>query len=254
MNQYPEVVAKIVNDYQERMKSQLRLVPARERDDFLQEIQSHVYEAYMLIPGEDDVAKILTVLGKLGEPADVVSDRLPGAMMRSGTKRNLPVYIVGGILLALFGVPLGFGGFGVLLGLLCALAGVLAAYYVVAGSFFLSGAIVVLCGLTRIVTPETWDRLITLGLIQVGGPFAFLERLSPSDEGLIFIMLGSAFFAAGWGLLRLGKKLFHGLRFLFKLTFDWIQRFMQSVRQRLRQHDPAESPAGEFAFATRQKY
>lgn len=46
MNNYPEIVAKIANDYLERVKSQLRLVPAREQDDFLREIQSHLYEAY----------------------------------------------------------------------------------------------------------------------------------------------------------------------------------------------------------------
>jgi len=59
----------IVRDYLERMKTQLRLVPAREQDEFLREIQSHVYEAYQQTPGEDDVAKILAVLRSLGEPA-----------------------------------------------------------------------------------------------------------------------------------------------------------------------------------------
>ena len=107
MNPYPEVVEKIANDYLERVKSQLRLVPAREKDEFLLEIQSHLYEAYQQMPGEDDVARILAVLRNLGEPADVVSDRLPGTMVRSGTKRNLPLYIVTGILIALFGIPLG---------------------------------------------------------------------------------------------------------------------------------------------------
>ena len=34
MNNYPEVVAKIVSDYLERVKSQLRLVPAHEQGEF----------------------------------------------------------------------------------------------------------------------------------------------------------------------------------------------------------------------------
>ncbi len=153
MNNYPEVVAKIVNDYLERVKSQLRLVPAHEQGEFLREIESHLYEAYQQTPGEDDVARILAVLRNFGEPAEVVSDRLPGAMVRSGTKRNLPLYVVGGIFIALFGLPLGSAGVGVLVGLLAALAGILVAYYAVAGSFLLVGAVTMLLGLTRLILP-----------------------------------------------------------------------------------------------------
>jgi uncharacterized membrane protein len=105
MNDYPEVVAKIANDYLERVKSQLRLVPTREQDEFLREIQSHLYEAYRQTEGEDDVARILAVLRNLGEPAEVVSDRLSSAMVRSGSKRNLPLYVLAGIVIALFGLP-----------------------------------------------------------------------------------------------------------------------------------------------------
>jgi hypothetical protein len=111
MNNYPEVVAKIAKDYLERVKSQLRLVPAHEQGEFLREIESHLYESYQQMPGEDDVARILAVLRNFGEPAEVVSDRLPGAMVRSGTKRNLPLYIMGGIFIALFGLPAGIGRF-----------------------------------------------------------------------------------------------------------------------------------------------
>jgi len=105
MNNYPEVVAKIASDYLERVKSQLRLVPAHEQGEFLREIESHLFEAYQQTPGEDDVARILAVLRNFGEPAEVVADRLPGAMVRSGTKHNLPLYVVGGILIALLAFP-----------------------------------------------------------------------------------------------------------------------------------------------------
>ena len=84
MYNYPEVVAKIANDYLERVRLQLRTVPARERDEFLREIESHLYEAYQNTPGDDAVARILAVMRNFGEPAEVVADRLPGAMVRSG--------------------------------------------------------------------------------------------------------------------------------------------------------------------------
>ncbi len=67
-------------------------------------------------------------------------------MARSGTKRNLPLYVLGGILIALFGIPLGGGGLGVLVGILAALAGIAVAFYATVGSIALVGALFVLLG------------------------------------------------------------------------------------------------------------
>jgi uncharacterized membrane protein len=239
MNQYPEVVAAIVNDYLERLKRNLTLFPAIERDEFLREIQSHIYEAYNQAPGSDDTQRILAVLRNFGEPAEVVSDRLPGAMMRSGTGRNVPLYIVGGILIALFGIPLGFGGLGVLLGMFAALAGIMIAYYAVTGSILLVGTIFMVLGAIRIALPELWDKHVFL---QMDGPFAeFLDRLSPSDQGLLLLLFAAVFVASGVGLLRLGKRLLRGLQFLFSLILDWTRRTAQTLRRKLSQ-DKASGP------------
>jgi len=242
MNNYPEVVAKIANDYLERVKSQLRLVSAQEQGEFLREIESHLYEAYQQAPGDDDVARIFTVLRNFGEPAEVVSDRLPGAMVRSGAKHNLPLYVLGGILIALFGLPLGSAGFGVLVGLLAALAGVLVAYYAVAGSFLLVGALTMLLGLTRIILPQLFDRLVAAGYLQMNGPVGeFFDNFPPAFQGLLMILFASLFAAGGLGMLWLGKYMLRGLRFLFSLTFDWMRRFAQGVRRKLRR-DNRETP------------
>jgi uncharacterized membrane protein len=249
MNNYPEAVAKIVNDYLERVKSQLRLVPAREQDEFLREIQSHLYEAYQQTPGEDDIARILAVLRNLGEPSEVVSDRLPGAMVRSGRRRNLPLYVMSGILIALFGIPLGFGGVAVLVGLLLALAGIVVAYYAAAGSVLLVGAISTLLGLTRIFLPQLWDKLTMLGFIQIDGPPAeFLDHLSSLDQGLVMVLFASVFVASGLGMLRLGRYLLRGLRFLFSLVFDWMRRFAQTARRKLRQPTREGPHVSEVSF------
>jgi uncharacterized membrane protein len=233
MYNYPPVVAKIANDYLERVKSQLRLVPVREQNEFLREIESHLYEAYQQTPGEDDVARILAVLRNLGEPAEVVSDRLPGAMVRSGTSRNLPLYVVGGILIALFGLPLGFGGLGVLAGLLAAATGVLIGFYAATGSFLLVGSLVTLMGLTRFLTPHLFDRMVDLGFIQLGGPVGeFLDQFSPADQGLLMMLVGCIFLGLGLGMLWLGKHLLRGLRFLFSMLFDRIRRLAQVVRHK----------------------
>ena len=242
MYNYPAMVARIVNDYLERVKSQLLLVPVREQNEFLREIESHVYEAYQQMPGEDDVARILAVLRNLGEPAEVVSDRLPGTMVRSGTKRNLPLYVVGGILIALFGLPLGFGGLGVLAGLLAAVAGVLIAFYAVTGSFLLVGSLVTLLGLTRFLSPQFFDRLVDLGFVQLGSPVGeFLDQFSPADQGLLMMLVGCILLGFGLGMLWLGKRLLRGLRFLFSLLFDRMRRLAQTVRRKW-SHESREAP------------
>ena len=251
MNNYPEAVAKIANDYLERVKLQLRLVPVHDQQEFLRELQSHLYEAYRQMPGEDDVGRILAVLRNLGEPAEVVSDRLPGAMVRSGARRSLPLYIMGGILIAMFGIPLGFGGVGVLVGLLFALAGIVIAYYATAGSILLAGAMSMLLALTRMFLPHLWDKLVTFGFIQMNGPVAdFLDRLSPSEQGFSMILFASVFIASGLGMLRLGRYLLRGLHFLFILVFDWMRRLAQSVRAKLRRDNRERPHLGAVSFVS----
>lgn len=249
MNDYPEAVATIANDYLERVKAQLHLVPARERDEFLREIQSHIHEAYQQTAGADDVARILGVLRNLGEPAEVVADRLPGAMVRSGAKRNLPLYVLAGITIALFGIPLGFGGVGVVAGLLMALVGVIFAYYVVAGSFLLVGAMFMSLGLIRVILPELWDKLVMLGFIRFDGPAELVNHLSPTGQAFLMIVVASAFLASGLGLLRLGNYLLRGLRFLSSLIFDRTRALAQRVRRKMHQDRRAEAPASQVSFS-----
>ncbi|MBI4473889.1 MAG: hypothetical protein HY646_14575 [Acidobacteria bacterium] len=231
MKNYTEVVAKIVDDYLERVRLQLRLVSHPEQEEFLREIQSHIFEAYQQQTETDDVARILAVLRNLGEPTEVVADRLPESMVRSGARRNLPLYVLGGILMALFGIPLGFGGVAVVLGVLAALTGVVLAYFATAAGFLLVGVIGIGLGLLRIFQAELWDRMVLLGYIHLDGSFAQLfEALSPSAQGAVIIVFFSVFAASGLGLIWLGKYLLRGLRFLFNLVLDWMRRLAQRVR------------------------
>ena len=241
MNDYPEAVRQIADDHLERVKSQLALVPARERDEFLREIQSHVHEAYWQEPGSDDVAKILDVLRRLGEPAEVVSDRLPESIVRSGTRRNVPLYVLGGILTALFGIPLGIGGVAVLVGILATLAAVVATYYLATGTILLVAVMFMSMGLTRIFLPELWDKLVSLGIIQMNGRLAdFIEQWSFAEQGLILVVFASVFGASGVGMLRLGRRMLRGLRFLLNLLFDWLRRWAADVRRMIRQDRHAD--------------
>lgn len=235
MDNYSDVVARIANDYMDRVKAQLRSVPPGEQDEFLKEIRSHLYEAYQQTPGEDDVARILVVLRNFGEPADVVADRLPGKLVRSGAQRNVPLYVIGGIFIALFGLPLGAGAVGVLIGLLGALAGIVVAYFASVGSVLLVGALFMLLGLVRWFLPHAWDQLVTIGIIRFNDtPGDFFDNLPPAEQGLLLIVVASVLIAAGLGGLWLGKRLLVGMRFLLTLAFDWLRRLAQGARRSLR--------------------
>jgi hypothetical protein len=236
MSDYPEPVLAIANDYLERVRAQLRSVPALEQDDLVKEIQSHIYEAYLETPGGNDVARMLAVLRKIGEPAEAVADRLPATMLRSGSRRSVPIYIIGGLLVALFGIPIGAGGLGVLLGLLGGLASLLVGYFALAGSLVLVGALFMLLGLMRLATPHLLDNLIAAGIIQI--PTIFLDYVSPADQGMVMLLFASIVGIAGLGLFWAGKRLFRGLRFLFTLFLDWTGRAARSARRKLRYRDP----------------
>jgi uncharacterized membrane protein len=237
MNNYSDAVGKIVESYMDRLKTRLRPVPASERDEFLQEIRSHIYESYLQAAGDaesDDVTRILGVLGRLGEPAEVVADRLSEAMMNSGTGRKLPLHIVAGVLIALFGIPLGFGGVAVLAGVLVALTGIVLSFYATMAVVFLTGTLLLVLGLTRIYEPAVWDRLLAYGVIQMDGPVAALfDQLTPLGQGGLMIALAGVFVVCGLAMLWLGKYLTRGLRFLFILVFDWIRKLATRIRHRI---------------------
>jgi hypothetical protein len=175
-------------------------------------------------------------------------------MARSGTKRNLPLYVVGGILIALFGIPLGFGGLGVLVGILAALAGMVVAFYATAGSIALVGALFTLLGLFRTLFPQLFERLVMLGFIHISAPTAdFLDHFSRSEQNLSIILFGLLWLAVGLGMLRLGRYLFRGLRFLFGLLFDRIRRLAQGFRGKLRQENRDVPHMNQVSLAESEK-
>jgi len=246
MSHYPDAVAKIVADYLERLKIQLRLVPAPDQRELMLEIESHVYESYRQTPGADDVTRILTVLRNLGEPAEVVADRLPGAMVRSGAQRSQPLFILSGILIALFGLPLGFGGMAVLVGVLLSLTGFVLAYYATAASLLLTSTLLMAIGLSRIYKPQWWDQLVAAGVIQMDRDAAdLLSQMDPAAQGLMLLVLSAVFAASAVAMFWAGRYLVRGLRFLFTLAVEWLRKFAQGVRRRLARHGAIPVPPGE---------
>jgi uncharacterized membrane protein len=234
MIRYSEVVDKIVEDYLHRLRLQLHRVPASDVDEMVEEIRSHIHESYGAESHGDEVDRILAVLKRLGEPADVVAERLPDAIVTAGKTRKLPLYILAGILIGFFGLPLGFGGVAVLVGVLAAITAAMIAFFASAAALVLIGLFGVGLGLLRLFRPEFWDQLVERGFIHVGEPVAqFLDLLSPAGQGLALVLFFLVVAACGLGLLWLGKYMLQGLKFLFNLVLEKGKTLAKKRPQRL---------------------
>lgn len=212
-NGFSGPVAQIVDNYLERLRKGLKGIPDRDRDELVKEINSHIYESFRNDPTPDEVARILKVLDKLGEPAEAISARMPEAMVTLGKKRKLPFLILAGLLIAFFGVPLGASGIGLVAGLVIALLGFILAFYVLAFSMILTGWLGAVILIVRLIVPNFLD------------PWMDIYPLVPDPTfNLVIYIVGALLVAAiGFGMLWLGSRMMRGVRFVFRFLFDKIK-------------------------------
>jgi hypothetical protein len=235
MNPYPSSVSAIVSDYLLRLKFHLQPVPDAEQAEFLREIESHIFEAYHEDSTLEEVPRILHVLNKLGEPSEVVAARLPDSMVRSGAKHHWPLRILLGLVLALFGLPLGLGGVAVLVGVYFALVGLLASSFIAATAIAVSGALVVILGFVRVNLPGLWDRLLINGVLRIDDPvLAFLEYFDPAAQGFLLLVLGTAIILFATAIFWLLSRGFRGFKSLTLFAFDALRRVAQKLRHHAR--------------------
>jgi uncharacterized membrane protein len=216
-NGFSGPVAQIVDNYLERLKKGLKGIPAQDQEELVKEINSHVYESFRADPTPDEVARILRVLDKLGEPAAVIAARMPEAMVTLGKKKKLPFLILAGLLIAFFGVPLGLGGLGAAVGLIIALLGLVLAFYIVAFSLILTGWLTAIALAIRAFKPGFLD------------PYMNIYPLVPDPTLNIVIYILGALLMAGLGFLMLwlGTRLMRGMRFVFRLLVGKIRTWRQ---------------------------
>jgi uncharacterized membrane protein len=217
-NGFSGPVAQIVDNYLDRLKKGLRGIPAKDQEDLVKEIHSHIYESFRADPTPDEVARILKVLDKLGEPADVISARMPEAMISLGKKKKLPLLILAGVLIAFFGVPLGLSGIGFVAGLVIALAGLILAFYVTAFSLILTGWLTAVALVVKVFVPGFLDPYMNI-----------YPLVSDPTLNLVIYIFGALLISAlGFGMLWLGSRLLRGVRFVFRLLIakikDWRKR------------------------------
>lgn len=203
-------VAQIVDNYLERLRKGLRGIAAKDQEDLVKEIHSHIYESFRNDPTEDEVTRILKVLDKLGEPADVISARMPEAMVTLGKKKKLPFLILAGVLIAIFGVPLGTSALGLVAGLIIGILGLIIAFYVVAFSMILTGWLSALIMTIRLFRPEFLEPYMDIYPLVT----------DPTLNTVIYIIGALLIAAIGLGMLWLGTRMMRGVRFVFRLLFE----------------------------------
>jgi len=218
-NGFTGPVAQIVDNYLDRMKKGLKGIPAKDQDELVKEINSHIYESFRADPTENEVERILKVLDKLGEPAAVLSARMPEAMVTLGKKRKLPFLILAGLLIAFFGVPLGLGGLGVAVGLIIGVLAIVMSFYIVAFSLILAGWLSAVVLIVRLFSPAFLEPYIDI----------YPLVSDPTFNTVIYIVGALLIAALGFGLLWLGSRLMRGVRFVFRLLFDKIKNWRKKT-------------------------
>jgi hypothetical protein len=221
MSHYPEAVEKIVQDYLQRVAIQLKRFPNSDQKELLKELGSHIYESYCAESDSEPVGRILEVLRKLGEPPDLVAEKLRESWLSVGKLKHFPFSVLGGVVVGMFGLPLGFAGVAMLLGGLGAMLGLAAAFFATATLLLVTGVMGMGLGLLRMFNPDLWDHLVAQGFIQFHGRIGqFFDLLSPATQGGLLVFVFMAVAAAGLGMLWLSKRLLKSLRFVVDLMLD----------------------------------
>ncbi|HUU06096.1 MAG TPA: DUF1700 domain-containing protein [Patescibacteria group bacterium] len=228
-NHFPPAAEKIVADYLEKLKSQLKGMNEKDQQEILAEIRSHIYESFSSDSEGDEIDRSLRVLKKLGDPAEVVSSRVGASITRLGKQKKSLLYILAGFLIIFFAAPLGMGGLGLVAGLLAFLAGLLIAYFATAVVFVISGFLCALVGLITIISPDLFleiNRWAGEAIFQFG-PF----QNHPQVAGVLTLIIAMMLAALGLLMLWSSKHIWRGLRFLFNLVMDKIHSLFARGRK-----------------------
>ncbi len=210
-NNFSESVKKIVDNYLAKLKSHLKGIKETDQDELITEINSHIYESFKNDQTENEIDRILNVLNKLGEPADVISRRMPKAMVEMGKEKKLPTYILAGVLIALFGLPLGISGIAVLFSIIIVFFSLIFSYFVTAIALVVAGLLGIIASIVRIADPGFLENFLEVNRINLIG----IQVANPVVEGIIGIFVCMLICAIGVLMLYFSKYIIRGIKFIF---------------------------------------
>lgn len=246
---YSPAAQAVINDYLERVKQRLSGFPPADREDLLREIKCHIDESFAAETAGEEMDRLLRVLRRLGEPADVVSERMSPAMISLGKKKGLPFYILAGTLIALFGVPLGLGAAAVLIGVLAMIFGLLLAYFATALSLLVSGVAGMIVSVIFVLDPGLVDRINSVfggnsnQQIMISGTAWYVP---PQTAAVISLFICAVLTGIGYLMMRGGRHLLRGTGYLIRISWSKITE----IFDRNRKASAARQPGRDFAGNT----
>jgi uncharacterized membrane protein len=229
---YSSAAQAVINDYLDRLKHRLAGFPPADREDLLREIACHIDEAFAAETGGEEMDRLLRVLRRLGEPAEVISERMSPAMINLGKKKGLPFYILSGALIAFVGLPLGLSAGGILIGVLAAIFGLLLAYFAMGISLLVSGVAGMIVSAILLIDPGIFDRInrafggdIHFGLSGLG------IDLPIQTQAIITLAVCGILTAVGALILWGGRYILRGTGYLFKISWQKIKEAFNRPRR-----------------------
>jgi uncharacterized membrane protein len=235
---YSSAAQAVINDYLDRLKYRLTGFPAADREDLLREIVSHIDDAFAAETGGEEMDRLLRVLRRLGEPAEVISERMSPAMIKMGKKKGLPFYILSGALIAFVGLPLGLGAAGLLIGILATIFGLLLAYFMMGISLVVSGVLGMIVSAIVLIDPEIIDRINqTFGANMHFGVSGFID-LPMQTQAVITLAVCALLTAIGALMIWGGRYILRGTGYLFKISWQKIKETFDRPRQKTASGQP----------------
>jgi uncharacterized membrane protein len=239
---YSRTAQAVINDYLDRLKERLAGFPSADRNDLMREIEGHIDESFSGESGGDEIERLLRVLRRLGELTEVVSERMAPALIELGKKKGLPFYVMSGVLIGLFGLPLGLGAVGILVGVLASILGLLVAYFATAFSLLATGLTGLALSIVHLSDPGIIERINeALGgdifhLTIAGSPLSLY--LSPRAEALVTYLFCASLTALGIFMIWGGRYFLRGIRYLFRMSWKKIE---ETIRRQRRAHAAGQS-------------
>ena len=84
---------KLYNNYIQRVKKQIAILPKEDRFDLLMEFNSHIYEGLQRDSNDLEIEKLINILDKLGNPEEVLKLTVADKILVKATKTFNPIHI-----------------------------------------------------------------------------------------------------------------------------------------------------------------
>ena len=104
---------KLYDNYLDRIGTYSSVLSKEDANDLLMEFNSHIYEGLQNLESDDEVANVISILERLGDPAETLKPLIAGKKLRQATKTFNPKHVFQAIALNIKNSLL-FGVFGLL--------------------------------------------------------------------------------------------------------------------------------------------